>query len=448
MSTTRSNYSFDLKQTTGVTCSAILLMAVAFYNGYPLVTSDSGSYIRHAFDFQLPADRSPFYGIFVGITGWRTTLWLTVLAQASLLAYLLNDFLRMLGLKHPAYTITYTTILIAGTPAAWITSFIMPDIFTAILLIAYLLFFFERSKLKAKILLVIILGAMLVHNSHFLIALIFSGITTFIFLITKQRDLLRRSLAISALSLFGIIGVSSLYYLKGFGFTLSPGSHIFMMGKLTETGILKKYLDEHCDTMQLKLCAYKEVLPHKAYQYLWEESGPLYKTGGWDSSEQENNIIIKGIFTTPKYARMFAHAALKDTREQLLLIKLPRDFGQFGTESSPGRFMKLHLPKEVKAYSTSRQNVGILTTNPWSTFHLIFLTISCLGVTVVYFNRGINRTALYIYLFAVSFIVCNAFVTATFANVLDRLQYRIFWVITAINTAVIMSTIWSPRNKG
>lgn len=69
-----------------VIAAALILMWYAFYNGYPLVTGDTGAYVRFAFDFQVLKDRSSFYSIWLAVAGLRTlefagargSLWMPV----------------------------------------------------------------------------------------------------------------------------------------------------------------------------------------------------------------------------------------------------------------------------------------------------------------------------------------------------------------------------------
>ncbi|OSZ82244.1 hypothetical protein CAP35_02950 [Chitinophagaceae bacterium IBVUCB1] len=80
-----------IKQTLLIAVYAMLIISIAIYNGYPLLTPDSGSYIKYAFDMQLPNDRSPFYSLFVAISSLRSSLWVTIVVQALLIALLLQQ---------------------------------------------------------------------------------------------------------------------------------------------------------------------------------------------------------------------------------------------------------------------------------------------------------------------------------------------------------------------
>src|SRR6188768_305561 len=61
----------------------------AFYNGYPLVYSDTGSYLKTSVDLQAAIDRPIGYGIFIRMFGWQATPWTVILAQ-GLIVYVVT----------------------------------------------------------------------------------------------------------------------------------------------------------------------------------------------------------------------------------------------------------------------------------------------------------------------------------------------------------------------
>ncbi|MFK8101257.1 MAG: hypothetical protein AB8G15_01985, partial [Saprospiraceae bacterium] len=54
----------------------IILLFVAFYNGYPLVYSDTGTYIQSGFELFVPVDRPLTYGLFLRYTSLGISPWL------------------------------------------------------------------------------------------------------------------------------------------------------------------------------------------------------------------------------------------------------------------------------------------------------------------------------------------------------------------------------------
>ena len=82
-----------LYPTISVITASILLMWFTFYNGYPMATSDTGAYVRFAFDFQVLKDRSSFYSIWLAVAGLRSSLWLPVFFSMSAIGHAVPSLL-------------------------------------------------------------------------------------------------------------------------------------------------------------------------------------------------------------------------------------------------------------------------------------------------------------------------------------------------------------------
>lgn len=54
-----------LKQFGWIIFGAFIIAFVGLFNGYPLVYSDTGTYIYSGFDRFIPADRPIVYGLFL-----------------------------------------------------------------------------------------------------------------------------------------------------------------------------------------------------------------------------------------------------------------------------------------------------------------------------------------------------------------------------------------------
>ena len=69
---------------------ALCFMLDAFYNGFPIVYSDTSTYIASGLEFETPFDRPITYGLFIALFSLHgSSLWLVVFAQAIILAYLI-----------------------------------------------------------------------------------------------------------------------------------------------------------------------------------------------------------------------------------------------------------------------------------------------------------------------------------------------------------------------
>ena len=434
-----------------------MVMWYAFYNGYPLVTSDTGAYIRYAFDFQVLKDRSSFYSVFAAVGGLRTlhfagvhgSAWLPVFFQCVIITWLLLRYYRLIAGRMPgaASWLTVVAVIVTTTGLSWVASYFMPDIFAGILLLAFLLFTLDKnaSRFTRITYLGMIAAAVLVHNSHFLILPMATGLLLVTAWVRGKYDIRNNLARILLLTACCWMFMCSINYSKGLGFTLSAASHAFMVGKLAETGVLQQYLSENCDTKSNKLYLYQNEIPGIAYHYLWDDYSPFYKIGGWDSSATVHNPIIKDIFTNPRYAYQFAKQSVRHTAKQLSFISIPEGEVSHGVASSPFKYINIFIKPEMPQYMNSHQMKGTIDNTAWIIIQRYTFLLSSIAVLLLIGNMPGRRKIAYIYLVVCMFIISNAFVTATFANVLDRLQIRVFWVLPATNIIVLLQYFISRK---
>ena len=426
--------------------TAVCLMTVALYNGFPLVESDTGAYIEQAIYPHFAADRTPFYGLFVRVTTLWTSLWFTIFAQCLILSYLLLRYILLLQMSankqsqaDMGFTLLSIIVIISFTCVSWVTSYIMPDIFAGILLLGIFLYIYERPQhiITNLSYLAIIFLAVLIHNSHFIITSLLATALLLYAMVKKNKELTRKSLVLFSVC-FGVwVILCSMNKIKKHGFTFSRGSDIFMMAKLSETGILNEYLNESCGKKNLDLCNYQGHIPGDPNEFLWSGESPLYKTGGWDSVHPDYKIIIRDVFTTPKYVGMFVQKSVVSTLEELTQIQAPDKLSVLGKDSEPWKKVRQYFSDELREYSTSLQNTDSLSASSCNFVYYLFFVLSSLWV-LLFYRKVMDSGLIFIYSFILLSLLINAFVTSTFSNVLARYQNRMFWILPATNAIVII----------
>ena len=424
--------------------TSLAVMVVALYNGFGLTESDTGAYIEKGILNIIPNDRSPFYGWFIRYTSMWNSLWFALFAQCAILSYLLLKYIQLLQKKPLEFRFGLFTVIaiVSFTCVSWVASYLMPDVFAGSLLLAILLYLSERSgKIMPLVLYaVIIFLSIIIHNSHFLIVALFSISLIVWALVKKYKTLLKRSLVLLCMSAMSWLLMCTINAANGYGFTFSRGSHVFMMGKFVEMGVLNVYLDNNCGKKNLKLCNYKDQIPAYSWDFIWDDQSPLYKTGGWDSNKVEYNVIIHDVFTTPRYIKMFAKSSATATLRQLSQTGAQDHTSFQGKWSSPWQRIGTYFPDELNEYCASKQyNGGISGTNCNYIYYLFFI----LSTLWILFNRGIfTKELFFIYCGILLFFLINAFVMATFSTVLSRYQNRVFWVLPATNAILMVVYYW------
>ena len=159
-----------------VLTGALLLIWAAFFNGYPLLFSDSGGFLHQTLGPLMLWDKPYVYGPFLHAFHWRISLWGPVVAQGLILSHLLWLTQRVVrGDATPLWHFGLCAFAALATAAPFSAALLMPDIFAPIVVLGlFLLGFgggaltrFERGYLVALVAL-----GIAAHLAHLPLALV------------------------------------------------------------------------------------------------------------------------------------------------------------------------------------------------------------------------------------------------------------------------------------
>ncbi|HYZ21812.1 MAG TPA: hypothetical protein VE690_06600, partial [Rhodopila sp.] len=120
-----------------VPAAAAMLLWPAVWNGYPIVFTDTGTYLSQAIHRYAGWDRPVFYSVFMLALHWTRTVWPVIAAQALLAAWILWLVWRVLApTRGPSGFLALIAFLTVGTWLPWLVSELMPDLFTPLLVLA------------------------------------------------------------------------------------------------------------------------------------------------------------------------------------------------------------------------------------------------------------------------------------------------------------------------
>lgn len=423
--------NLKLKTLLIVVLGALVLLLAAYINGFPIVYSDTATYLASGFELATPFDRPITYGLFLRVTSLNgASLWLTIFSQALIVSSLIFKLLRIVVPQQLSPYLSFLFIIACLsllTGVSWTTSQLIADIFTPIILLSILVLALDQSKEKTKSwFYFIFLLATAMHTSHiaFNLLLILSIITI------RQLNVLgiRKVIKLKPLLICCCLSFLSILTM---GSALSKSKHGFLMGALVEHGIVKKYLEENCHDVDYKFCAYKDSLPDKAWKFLWNKNSPFYKMGGWRGTKDEFNEIIYQTLVTPKYLVLHIVASLKATGDQLSKFQIGDGNGSFLEGTLLHKRVASYFKQEVHSYESSLQNSKKLTFLSWYNNILLGVVLfSLVGLLLVLIQAlRLDKNVVSMILIVIIGIAVNAWACGTLANAIDRLGSKMIWLI-------------------
>ncbi|MEQ1745765.1 MAG: hypothetical protein ABMA02_10085 [Saprospiraceae bacterium] len=436
----------SIQTVIGLLLCGTLFCFWGWYNGYPFVYPDTGTYVDSGFENYLPGDRPITYGLFCRHISMSESLLWVMLVQGVLSAVLVREWLRAFAASHlnPATMLAAVVFLISCTTASIYASFITPDFLTPIfygILIALLVV--PSGRWRAALLSTLALFAAMTHNSHLLGGLVFGTcLLGYQFWASKeQRFTWKKVGLVWAIVVVGWIGLFALNISYGKKWDIMPDSHAFTMGRLHEIGLVRQYLDVKCADTNLYLCPQKDAIPD---DILWDSNSPMSQGGGWQVHRQENQFIIGDIMTTPRFLKRYIIEALNSTVKQFFYFRA-ETIGPVPGDGGPNNSVKKHFPNELITYKIAHQNHRnwLLDVEGLNTRQQ-YLFFACLIVMVLLWTKSGWQAAIpsalqkaYYLLFLC--LIINAFVCATFSTVVSRYQGRLIWLY--IFTGVMIAAI-------
>jgi hypothetical protein len=409
-----------------------LLLIPAVVNQFPFIFIDSSDYII----LTPRLYRSSFYQIFVFSSTLRVGLWPAIIAQAAICCLTLWTIFRAFGQN--GRLLLYTSALAFFSSLGIFVDFVMPDVFTGVIIIGLFLLIFAKekiSKLEYFLIYIVTLVAVSIHLSNLLIACGCIAVAAIVALWSK--DLSRKQVLCFAVAASTcLFAASATFVYNRFVFKandIAPAGKSFLLANLIEYGPAREELLETCPQAGFQLCQYAVRLPETADEFLWRP-GPFQDLGSFNGMKAESNAVVNATIMHRPFAvlQMFAlnffrafvavapanhirklSGAGDDTQERIRNL-----IGQvFGDGDALSFFGSLQ----------AKDKWPIAASNALSYIGLFLSTI--LVVSSALFLR---RKFLFGWKLAVFFLgsyCVNTFVCSALSGVHDRYQARVTWVI-------------------
>ncbi len=413
--------------------AAALLTWPALLNGYPLVFSDTGTYLSQALNRYLGWDRPVFYSFFLLPLHLGLTTWPVVAAQALIAAWVLRVALRALLPACPAWWLAALAAALAlASPLPWFAAQIMPDIFTGLLILALALLVLAPDRLdRAEALGLTALAAFAIaaHLSNLPLAMTLLGL-----LLPLRRRLgarvplgragVARVLGAPLAAVLALTGVN----LVGHGTAaIAPYGNIFVLARVIYDGPGRDALARSCPGAGWSLCAVHDRLPATADDFLWRPDSPLNLAGGPKRvSVEADAIITEAIRAEP--GRELA-AVLRNVARQLMMFDSGDGLRPWPASVTP--WINRDFPRsEQAAYAASRQTTGRTLLPAWLALLHVIVAIAGIAGSLVLLPDLLRRRDVMggVIVAVLAGLLANAAIAGALSGPHDRYQSRVTWL--------------------
>ena len=424
----------------------LALLWPALWNRFPLIFSDTGTYISQAMELHLGWDRPPFYSFFLLATDWGVSLWPPVLVQAAMAVWLIARSLRIVV---PRAGIGAIGLVIGGlaslTALPFVTGEIMPDIFSSLLVLAlFVLVWGEPGRLEQYGLVVLIAGAIAVHDTNLPI---YAGLLLVVLapLARYIRVPWRGVVLAGGLGVAALLGVNSVA--RG-QVALAPYGGNFLLARLIANGPARATLHRDCPRFHWALCRYQARLPHSADRFLWARDSAFYRAGGpVRRIGQTDQIVARTLAEQP---RIVAREAAMDVMRQLFLFKAGSGLRPW-RRTAAATIKRDFPPATVAAFQASLQERRRLAV-PRALIGLqdavaglgMAVTLALLGAGAMGWRANPRLLALALMVGAA--LLGNAMLTGALSGPHDRYQARIVWLAVLV-AGIGGVSAYSPRRS-
>lgn len=435
-----------------------LSLGVAFWNGFPIIFYDTGAYLLEGLGRVFLAERSPVYSLLLDYGGARESLWFVALLQSAATTFVMVETARVVAPRlSVAAMLGLGTGLVLLTGLPWYVGQIEPDCFAAVAVLAVYLLAFHRPFLagwRNWLLLAIATVAVAVHPSHLVLAAGLAGaivIYRAVLTIAKTDGWPAARIAEPVACFFlGLALIVASNYELTDEFFISRAGPAFVFARMLQDRIVMRLLDDTCPASHYRLCAYKEVLPRTADQWLWGRGSPFLEMGRFTGTRAESTRIIWD--SLKRYPGLQAEAAAFDALRQFAMFKTGDQIEpQEWVLSKPlGQF----IPRQVHAYLAARQQQGQIDFRPINMVHLTVGWLSLVGLAAAFaFSlwRRHRKNALFLG-FILLALAGNAAICGALSNPHDRYQSRLVW-LAPFGLALIVGdwpifALRGPRESG
>lgn len=371
-------------------------------------------------------------------------MWFAILMQGYITAWLLYLCIKEFSdTRQPMlFTLASTFFLALFTSLSWVVSQLIADVYTGLaILCTALLIKGKQGKFNTILLYTLYFICIAVHSAHFL-----SFIAIILLLLVFNRYVLKELPVKQVRKTMVIMLVLTVATIGIMGASMSKSRPMFFMVSLLDKGILKPALDEICVDSTYNLCKYKDELPTDVNLFMWENSSPMAKEGGWRATHPEYKHIVSRILGEPKYVWMYIKTSTAFTLKQLATFNIGDGNTPFPKYSNVHNDMLRFLPYEADNFLQSMQNKKDIKPLLKIPNYIIYVTVLVSIVMIILLVlKSPTPLTIKLLMIIIVGIVINEAMCATFSMINGRYGCRVMWLIPFTAIIFTLSKLRKPE---
>jgi hypothetical protein len=439
--------SSDMRSLRAILAGALVLMWPAFWNGYPILYSDTNAFMVQGILNFFIWDKPFVYGPWMSLFHWQYSLWPVLFAQAvtvSSILWIATQSARTAvfpdvqanldsSAPHPVSEMRFILICVAlslFTAAPWVVSLLMPDIFAPITVLCIYILAVQPNLALVTRLWVLLVGTFAIasHLSHLVIA---AGVLCVVLLFGFKR--FKTAVLPMLLALILLVATNLFGFQK---FAISPFGSVFLLARLAADGHIKPVLDQSCAKQKTYMCDWKDRLNVDSDDLMWNGQGPVWThPGGPIGLAPEASILVAEALK--KNPAGVAQSLVNNTWRELWMLGLGDTLHNDHLDLTVEERLRIYFPKEeLFRYQQSRQKHNVLATHVESLNVLGWISTLAGLIACLYFAwlAWINHQRMSMMLIAMVFagLLANAFATGALSKPHYRYQTRIAWLLVFV----------------
>lgn len=287
--------------------ASLVVVAPAIVNGFPLIFFDSHVYfsgLRHQWE-----GHPPFYSIFVYVIAKLATLLAVPFVQGACALVTFELALRSLAPAASAIARALGVLaILALTQLPWLASWIMPDLFAGLGVVAVVAILLAREA--PPFWHMALLSMMALFSALVATANVLTLVLVAVFCLLVRRVWLGWQVPLRLVLGTCILAASAFALpiawntVKWNAPRLNAGSGALLIGKLVDAGIAQRYLASNCTRIPHPICPYLDELlqaPTGAglQIFLWKGDPPLaWKLNAWRDPDGTFSSLASSIVRT------------------------------------------------------------------------------------------------------------------------------------------------------